>query len=78
MGGRQAQADQEAAELAILEAYLPAQLSAAEIRDRILGIKEIEGLTDFGQVMRIVSGKFKGVADGAMVAGVVKDILAQK
>lgn len=78
MGGRQAQADQEAAELAILEAYLPVQLSLADIRDRILGIKEIEGLTDFGQVMRIVAPKFKGAADGAIVAGAVKDILAQK
>jgi hypothetical protein len=78
MGGRQAQADQEAAELVILEAYLPKQLSAADIKDQILGIGEIKGVTDFGQVMKIVAPKFKGVADGAMVAGVVKDILAQK
>lgn len=78
MGGRQVQADQEAAELAFLETYLPAQLSAVEIRDQISEIREIEGLTDFGQVMRIVAPKFRGVADGAAVAAAVKEILAPK
>lgn len=78
MGGRQVQADQEAAELALLEAYLPKQLTKEEIKKQILEMGEIKNLTDFGQIMRVVAPRFKGTADGAMVAGVVIEILGQK
>jgi len=78
MGGRQVQADQEAAELALLEAYLPKQSTKEEIKKQILEMGEIKNLTDFGQIMRVVAPRFKGTADGAMVAGVVIEILGQK
>jgi uncharacterized protein len=69
-------AAKEKEELEIIQNYLPTLLSEEEIRSQISNIKELEGLTEFGQVMRIVSPMFKGKADGSMVARIVKEKLA--
>jgi uncharacterized protein len=74
--GRTDSASQEAQELKIIEAYLPAQMSEDEIRDQIFKIKELEGVTEFGQAMKIVSPMFRGKADGGLVAKIVKEKLA--
>ncbi len=70
------QMEKERQELDILAAYLPKQLSEDEVRAEIGAMAEIKGITDFGQVMRVVSPKFKGRADGQMVANSVKEMLA--
>lgn len=74
--GRAEQAESEKKELDILSGYLPAQLSEEEIEKEIKNLKEIEGLKDFGQVMKIVSPMFKGRADGTMVSNIVRKLIA--
>lgn len=74
-------ADKERAELAIIEEYLPAQLSEDELR-RIVdaAVAEVaasgaEGGRAMGAVMKIVQPQVKGQADGAQVAALVKAAL---
>ena len=69
-GGRLDQAETEEKELAILQEYLPKQMSQIEIE------KEIERLNlpkDFAQAMKIAAPVFKGRADGGLVAKVVRE-----
>ncbi|NWF75820.1 MAG: GatB/YqeY domain-containing protein [Nitrospirae bacterium] len=77
-GGREDLAKKESQELAILQSYLPRQLSPEEIDKIILeSIKETsaQGLKDLGRVMRIVMSRVKGLADGKIVNQRVKDLL---
>jgi hypothetical protein len=79
--GRTDLADQEAQELAILEAYLPAQLSEAEIRQVIQEIVSQVGATspkDMGKVMGPAMQRLKGQADGKKVQELVKAALGQE
>lgn len=74
--GRESQANSERVEMEILQEYMPEMMTPEEIKKQIGMIKEIEGVKEFGQVMRIVSPMFKGKADGSVVAGIVKEMLA--
>lgn len=77
-GDREEQARKEEAELAILEAYLPAQLSTEEltklVEDSIteLGAKSP---SDMGKVIGRVLSKSGGAADGSTVSALVKEKL---
>lgn len=73
-GGRQDLVEREERELAILQKYLPAQMSEEEIKKVVEEVRAT-GLVDFGQVMKEVMGRVKGKADGATVAKIVKDCL---
>ncbi|MDO5629335.1 MAG: GatB/YqeY domain-containing protein [Mobilicoccus sp.] len=77
--GRGELADRERAELAVLEAYLPAQLDDAEL-DAIAAEAVAEvgatGMAQMGQVMKAAQGKVAGRADGGRVAAAVKKALA--
>ena len=74
--GRKDLADREAEELAVIKAYLPAALSEAEVKDAVVKMKAAGELgTDFGSAMRAVMAKFKGQADGKLVADIVKQEL---
>lgn len=71
-------ADQEAQELAILEEYLPKQLSVEEVRSVVQGIIAEVGATspkDMGKVMGPAMTKLKGQADGKLVQSIVKECL---
>ncbi|MEN9710205.1 MAG: hypothetical protein RL441_197 [Actinomycetota bacterium] len=74
-------ADVEAAELAVLEKYLPAALSEAEVADIISkAVAEatasgLEGMKAMGAVMKIVTPQVTGRADGGAVAAAVKQAL---
>jgi uncharacterized protein len=73
--GRQDLADNEAAELKIVEEFLPAQLSDAEVADVIAGIIAQVGATgakDMGKVMGPAMQQLKGKADGKKVQEIVK------
>ncbi|MEW5961544.1 MAG: GatB/YqeY domain-containing protein [Chloroflexota bacterium] len=70
----------EAAELAILEEYLPAQLSAAEIKTQAQAIITELGVTDargMGQVMKRLMDDLKGQADGKIVSQIVRQLLSR-
>lgn len=77
-GGRDDLVQQESQELAILQSYMPAQLSAGEIDDMILqAIKESSAKSegDMGKVMKILAPRIKGVADGKWVNNRVRELL---
>ena len=76
---RQDLADKEKFEITVIEAYLPQQLSQAEI-DAIVGeaiaSTGAKGAADMGKVMGIVKPKLAGRADMGRVSGLVKAKLA--
>jgi len=78
IGNRPEKAAEETAELAIIESFLPAQMSREEIL-KIAEAKKAElGITDkskFGQLMGAVTKETKGTADGALVKEVVESLL---
>jgi uncharacterized protein YqeY len=72
-------ADKEAAELVVLQAYLPARLSAAEVAAEVKAIVTELGASgpgDMGKVMGAVKAKLAGKADMGQVSAAVKAALA--
>lgn len=77
-GGRQDLVDQNKAEIAILEKYLPAELSAEELRKMVEdAVKETkaQGPKDMGKVMKAAMSKAAGRADGKQINVIVREIL---
>ena len=77
--GRQDLADTEAAEIAVLQAYLPARLSQEEIAAQVKAIvAEVgaKGPGDMGKVMGAAKAKLAGKADMGQVSAAVKAALA--
>ncbi|MGA9349306.1 MAG: GatB/YqeY domain-containing protein [Anaerolineae bacterium] len=80
-GGRQDLVDREKAELQVLLAYLPEQLSREEIEAKARQIIEDVGATgpaQMGEVMHRLMPLMKGKADGKLVSQVVKELLTGK
>ncbi|MEP0869876.1 GatB/YqeY domain-containing protein [Trichocoleus desertorum AS-A10] len=78
--GRTDLADQEAQELAILEAYLPTQLSDDELSkiiDEIITEVGATSLKDLGKVMGTAIQRVKGQADGKKIQALVKAKLSE-
>ncbi|MCF7805360.1 MAG: GatB/YqeY domain-containing protein [Candidatus Marinimicrobia bacterium] len=78
-GGRTELADQEQAELEIIETYLPEQLSEDDIRELVDEILEETGastMQDMGRVMGAIMPKVRGQADGSLVQQIVKEKLS--
>jgi uncharacterized protein len=76
--GRQDLADKEKAEVAVLQAYLPARLSADEINAEVKAIVAelgAKGPGDMGKVMGAVKAKLAGKADMGLVSAAVKAAL---
>ncbi|MEE9277956.1 MAG: GatB/YqeY domain-containing protein [Dehalococcoidia bacterium] len=77
-GGRQDLADKESAEIAVLEGYLPQQLSRDEIvaaaKETIANVGA-SGPQDKGKVMGPLMGALRGAADGRLVNEVVTQLL---
>jgi hypothetical protein len=77
-GRREDLADQERRELAVLQSYMPEQLSPAELDKIILqAIDEssAEGEKDMGKVMKVLMPRVRGVADGKVVNNRVRELL---
>ena len=78
--GREDLAAKERAEIAILEGYLPAALSEAELQallDEALAETGATNPRDMGKVMGWLSPRIRGRADGKVVSGLVASRLAQ-
>jgi len=74
-GGRIDLVEKEEAELKVIEEFLPAQLSGAELDASIAeAIREAgaEGVRDMGKVMKVLMPKLTGRADGKAVGDKVK------
>lgn len=79
--GRQDLVDQTNQELAVVEKYLPKQLSEEEVIKIVeQTVEELgaDSMKDFGKVMGAVMPKVKGQTDGKIVNATVKDILSNK
>jgi hypothetical protein len=77
--GRDDLADKEQAEIAVLEAYLPARLSHDELRSELRAIvAEVgaSGAADIGKVMARAKAQLAGRAEMAKVSAAVKQLLA--
>lgn len=76
--GRQDLVDQEAAELKLLEAYLPAQLSREEIEKIVTAVVAEMGATtvkDMGKVMKEAQARAGGQADNKIMSEIIKSKL---
>jgi len=76
--GREDLAKTEREEIAIIERYLPQQLSEAELRSEIQAIVTATGassMKDMGKVMGMATKKLAGRADGKAVSDIVKELL---
>lgn len=77
--GRQDLADKEAAELAVLQVYMPQQLSADEVAQAVKAAVAQTGAAgpqDMGKVMGVLKGQLAGRADMMVVSAQVKAALA--
>ncbi len=78
--GRTDLVDKETAEVAVLEAYLPQRLSAAQITTAVQALVAELGAAgpgDMGKVMAAAKSRFAGQADMALVSAAVKQALAK-
>lgn len=84
-GGRQDLVDKELAEAEILQGYLPAPMTTADVESLIdAEFAAIEAQTgaaptmkQMGTIMKAVNAKVAGRFDGGAIAGMVKDRLAK-
>jgi len=79
-GGREELAQKEKEEMAVLEKYLPQQMSEEEIRTRVkesVAKTGASGPQDIGKIMGSIMADLKGRADGSLVAKIVKEELSE-
>ena len=77
--GRADLAEPELAQVAVIEKFLPAQLSEAEVEAavaQIIAEGGFSGMAAMGQVMGLASKQLAGKADGKTISTVVKKLLA--
>ena len=72
-------AEEELAQVAVIENYLPKQMSETEIEEAVKSIISQTGATsmkDMGKVMGMASKQLAGKADGRIISTIVKALLA--
>ena len=77
--GRNDLAEPELAQIAVIEKFLPAQLSEAEVEEALKGIIAQVGATtpkDMGKVMGAATKQLAGKADGKLISDIVKKLLS--
>lgn len=78
--GRPELAENELAEAAAMEVYLPKQLSEAEVEAILAGIISEVGAekpSDMGKVMGVATKRLAGQADGRLISTLVKKLLTK-
>ena len=78
--GRTDLVDQESKELGILQAYMPAQLSADEVQSaiqKVIADLGASGPQDMGKIIGALKAQLAGKADMGTVSGLVKAALAK-
>ena len=76
---RQDLADEELAQVSVIEEYLPKQMSEAEIEAEVKAIIAETGassMKEMGKVMGVASKKMAGKADGRLISTLVKKLLS--
>jgi len=77
--GRADLAVKEKEEMAVIEKFLPKQLSESEIKEAVTTIIAAVGASspaDMGKVMGVASKELAGRADGKTISAIVKELLA--
>jgi uncharacterized protein YqeY len=77
--GREDLAEKEREEMAVIEKFLPKQLTEAEIKEAVKNIIAETGASsaaDMGKVMGVASKQLAGLADGKTISSIVKEMLA--
>ena len=77
--GRDALAQTEREEIEVIEQYLPKQLGVEEIEaslKNIIAETGATGMKEMGKVMAAANKEFAGRAEGAVISGIVKRLLA--
>ncbi len=77
-GGRAELANQEREEIAIIAAYLPKQMSEADVKAAIaaaIADTQAAGMKDMGKVVAALKAKYAGQMDFAKASGLVKAAL---
>ena len=68
----------EREEIAVLQQYLPAQMSPAELESsvsEIIARVGAESMRDMGKVMAVANQEFAGKADGKTISAMIKQLL---
>jgi uncharacterized protein YqeY len=76
--GRKEQAEQEAAEIAVIEEFLPKQMSEAEAKEAIAAVVKDVGAAsakEMGKVMAALKERYAGRMDFGKASGLVKELL---
>lgn len=76
---RQELADEELAQVAVIERYLPKALSSEEIENTVKNIiaeTGAQGMKDMGRIMGLASKQMAGRADGRAISEIVKRLLS--
>lgn len=71
-------AEPELAQIAVIEAFLPAQLSEEEVEAiiaKIIAETGASGIASMGKVMGLASAQIGGQAEGKVISGIVKKLL---
>jgi uncharacterized protein YqeY len=79
-GGREDLVAQEEAELAILQSYLPQQLTPEEVEAearQVITETEATGPGDLGKVMKALMPRLRGRADGRLANQIVRELLVE-
>ena len=79
-GGRLDLAEKEEKEMALLKAYLPAEMSADQLKgivEEMIKITGASSIKDMGRVMKEVLAKTAGAADNQAVSALVKERLSK-
>jgi len=79
-GGRQDLADKEKSEITVLAAYMPAQMSEAEVQAEVAAAVSQAGASgpqDMGKMMAVLKPKLAGRADMTAVSALVKAALTK-
>ncbi len=77
--GREDLASEEKTQLAVIQSYLPPQMSDKELKSAIVQIINetgASGMKDMGKVMGIANKSLTGKADGKRISSMVKELLA--
>jgi len=79
-GGRQDLVDKEAAELHILQSYMPQPFTSEELEELVrAAIQEAQAASpkEMGKVMTLLMPKVTGRADGKVVSALVREMLSK-
>jgi len=80
-GNREEQAAKEKFELAIIESYLPAQMSEEEVSrlvQTVIAELKPSGAKDFGRIMKELILRSQGKADASLMSVILKRVLADQ